>query len=756
VVARATHRVVFDPRYDEQAYDPPLTSPPVHFAVREVVSETRFSIVATRSVAEESSWPYRRVPLTGELMISRKGDLSVPALVFVHYGGTAQNGVDYEALPWAVKLAPGEAATRLEVRAVPDKALEGTETLIARLSPCPPDTDPPLGIPCVAVEIDPAAAVAEVIVCEDALCDRAATVRITAPQDGDRFAAGAVIPISAVAIDPRGAITRVEFWADAQRIGVSEVVFVREPDPGTPVFHEFLWKEAPPGRHVLSARARDAAGAEVVSAEVQFTVAETAALRVAIVKPLSGAVFTPADTVEVRAVASGAGSGAVALEIRAGGRLLGSAKESELAVTWANPPVGVHILTAQATDAAGQVATSEPVKILVRESVPVSFVRRDLPPAYTPGRPLQVTLVAVPPRLGHAWAVADRPPSKWQVEQISDEGVFDAAKGEVKFGPFTDMAERKLTYVVTPPENAQGRYEFTGEAAFDGIVSQVTGDRVVSPAGETHPADLALPAFAIDLAEVTRYAAAWKEGKEWPSGPVPIPPAYVTRAGMIWRQGERYLFDPSAEPPECWVPKGTREDPTPPDGVRPLAERTLTGPVAPGREIDVQVAVVPGPGVSVFAVEEQIPEGWTFNGANAEAKFDAARRQIRWGPFYRGEAVMLRYQLVPPADVASLGELAGRASFDGRDQAVSGIARLLAGDAASAVAFGDVRAKAGGLRLQVRGQPGQLCQIEVSTDLIRWLPLQTVFVLEDGKVEIADDVPLGPARFFRVRPSVSR
>src|SRR5688572_33271218 len=37
--------------------------------------------------------------------------------------------------------------------------------------------------------------------------------------------------------------------------------------------------------------------------------------------------------------------------------------------------------------------------------------------------------------------------------------------------------------------------------------------------------------FAIVLDEVTAYAAAWKTGESWPTGPSPIPVSNVTSAG---------------------------------------------------------------------------------------------------------------------------------------------------------------------------------------------------------------------------------
>lgn len=753
LVAKATRRIVFQPRYEEQILDPPAISAPVSVAVLEDSARPVFSIAATRAVAEESSFPYRRLPLTGEFTISRTGDLTQPASVFVHYGGRAENGVDCERLPLQVTVPSGEAAVSLEVKAIPDEIVERPEKLIAWLSACPPRTDPPLGVPCVGVEIDPERVWAVVTICDDARCGQEATLEITAPRDGAVFPVGAPITINALAIDPLGAITRVEFWADEQQIGVSEIWFFRAPDPGTPIHHEFVWNNAKPGAHTLFARAKDSAGLDVASFPVQIDVGEPLPLRVAIVEPSSGAVFAPDDTVQIRALALTAGAAVAKLEIHADGQLLGSTEAAELTVEWKQPPAGPHALSAHVVARDGQEATSRPVRILVCEPPALGFVQRDLPPAYSPGVAFEVKLVAAPSRLGNAWAVAEQPPAGWSLADISDDGVFDAAQGRVKFGPYTDLAGRTLTYKVTPPANVRGQFEFSGQAALDGHVAPVGGDQVISSSTQMHPADFDPEDFAIGLGEVTAYAAAWKQGAPWPAGPVPVPLNYVTRAGQIWRQGETYLYDPSrGAPPECWVPDAAGGDP----GVRTVsphrAERQLSGPVTPGAVLDVQIAIRPDPSAGAFAVVEQVPAGWTFLNADAGAFYDPARGQIRWGPFYSAEPVTVTYRIESPAFVASFASLSGHASFDGRDQPILGARSVLAEDASTAIRFRGISQDGGAIRLVVGGLPGQMCQIDSSIDLVNWVPHRLVFVLDDGRVEVNESEPPTRARFFRVRP----
>jgi len=660
VVAQATRRIMFQPRYEEQILDPPAVSAPVSVAVIGDSAGVRFRIAATRPVAEESAFPYRRLPLVGEFTISRTGDLTQPATVFVHYSGSAENGVDCEPLPSLVTIPAGKESMSLEVKAIPDKALERSEKLVARLSACPPRTDPPPGVPCLPVRIDPEHSWAVVTICDDARCGQAATLQITSPRDDARFPVGAPITLNAVAIDPLGAITRVEFWAGEQQIGVSEIWFFRAPDPGTPIHHEFVWSDAKAGAHTLTARAKDSVGLDVASS---------------------------------------------------------------------------------------------PVRILVRDAPAGIFVERDLPAAYTPGVAFEVRLAVAPPGPGNAWAVADQPPAGWSVADISDGGVFDATRGQVKFGPCLDLTARTLTYRSIPPSDAQGRCEFSGEAAFDGTIVPIGGDSVIESSTQTHPADLDPQDFAIGLGEVTAYAAAWKQGATWTSGPVPIPLDYVTRAGQIWRQGEFYAHDPGQGPtPECWVPTAAGGGPGLDDLSAHRIVRSFAGPGAPGDVLEVRIAVTPDGPVGAFAIEERVPEGWTFVDADPDATCNPADRQIRWGPFYTADPTVLKYRIGSPVFAASFAPFSGRASFDGHNQPILGARSVLAEDASTAVRFQGITRGAGTVRFVLGGPPGQVCQIESSTDLIDWTPHRRVFVLDDGTVEVQDDALPARARFFRVRP----
>ena len=99
-----------------------------------------------------------------------------------------------------------------------------------------------------------------------------------------------------------------------------------------------------------------------------------------------------------------------------------------------------------------------------------------------------------------------------------------------------------------------------------------------------------------------------------------------------------------------------------------------------------------------------------------------------------------------------MGHLRGLASFDGRDQRILGAQFVLAMDPDTAPRFRGLYREGRGLRLEISGRPGQVCEVETSADLVNWTPHCRAFVPEAGVVEVEDTAPAGPARFFRVRP----
>lgn len=103
----------------------------------------------------------------------------------------------------------------------------------------------------------------------------APVVTILTPTNGSVFPAPSEIVIEAETRDPDGYADTVEFFADNQKIGQAQVVFVQEPTPGQPIQFEFMWTNPPPGHHVLVATTRDNVGARGISPAVHIHVGGT-------------------------------------------------------------------------------------------------------------------------------------------------------------------------------------------------------------------------------------------------------------------------------------------------------------------------------------------------------------------------------------------------------------------------------------------------------------------------------------------------
>jgi hypothetical protein len=477
--------------------------------------------------------------------------------------------------------------------------------------------------------------------------------------------------------------------------------------------------------------------------------------RVALFAPEPGAVFEAGERIVVAAEASDPDGSIARLEVRAGDRVIGSAAEGSLKFEWEEATPGIQVLTARAVDNAGAEAASQPVRILVRGREDMSFVRRELPPAYAPGHALTVMLVAEPPRRGTAYAVEDQPPAGWVVDEVSDGGAYDAAHGKVKFGPFTDRETRRFSYRVTPPSDAAGPQQFAGTASLDGAASPILGDTAVEPAGEFHPADAKPQDHGVTADELTAYAAAWKAGHSWSAGANAIPLSFVTRAGAIWRAGEGYAFEPLAgAPPLCWVPSPSKPALAGAEAGRGegKADREAAGHCVAGAATAVEVTIEPPAGTQAWAAEETVPPGWAVSDLAEGGEFDAASRCLRWGLFLGDAARTLRYRLTPPEGVASLALLAGRVSFDGSDRPIAGGRESLALPPGKELRIHSVRRGPDGrVVLRLGGQANQVVVVESSADLSHWTEVRPVW-LTDDETDCEDPAAGETPRFYRLRP----
>ncbi len=180
------------------------------------------------------------------------------------------------------------------------------------------------------------------------------TVSITSPANNAQFTAGAPITINATASDPNGAVTKVEFFSGATKLGE---------DATSP--YSLAWNNAATGVHILTAKVTDSGNSVVTSASVSITVLANVAPTVSITGPANNAQFTIGAAIPITATASDAGGSITKVEFFRGATKLGEDLTSPYSFAWNNASLGAHVLTAKATDNLNNSTISAPVNITV-------------------------------------------------------------------------------------------------------------------------------------------------------------------------------------------------------------------------------------------------------------------------------------------------------------------------------------------------------------------------------------------------------
>lgn len=348
------------------------------------------SIKATRRLAEETASPLRRLNLIGEFTIARSGGTEGDQPVWLHLSGTATAGEDYESPRILVTIPNGEESVAIPIKAIFDRIPEGIETVIATIDNCPPNG---LRAPCYQFEIDPDASSATVFIREDGIS--VASLHLSSPEAGDLFKPGQPVPLRVTAIHLESFITRVAFFAGDKQIGVSEIAFIRPPDPGTPITHGFEWEDAPIGTHVLTARVNDRNAQDLISNEVKIVVGvpnENRPPKVVLTKPQSGDRFPAGESIELIADGADADGHIVLMEFFANGEKIGERRrahgdeldspnaDQRFPFKWQDPLPGTYVLTTRATDNGGASTDSEPIRISIHERnerPSISVIARD-------------------------------------------------------------------------------------------------------------------------------------------------------------------------------------------------------------------------------------------------------------------------------------------------------------------------------------------------------------------------------------------
>jgi hypothetical protein len=101
-----------------------------------------------------------------------------------------------------------------------------------------------------------------------------------------------------------------------------------------------------------------------------------------------------------------------------------------------------------------------------------------MPGEFVPAESLAVEILVQPPANVAVYAAQDQVPAGWSVKEISHGGEFDAASGQVKWGPYRDNTARALHYQASAGANKVAVASFVGVVSFDGANVPVSGPRL--------------------------------------------------------------------------------------------------------------------------------------------------------------------------------------------------------------------------------------------------------------------------------------
>lgn len=179
---------------------------------------------------------------------------------------------------------------------------------------------------------------------------------VIAPVEGATSVVNEAITVSADASDPDGSVVNVEFFAGATLIGSDNLA------P-----YSISWTPTVAGPYAITAKATDDSAAVTTSAAVNITVTETPLFppTAELTAPTNGQSFDEGVAITVSANAADQDGTVSKVDFYDGANLIGTATVAPYSIVYNNASVGVHELTAVATDNDNLTGTSAVVTITV-------------------------------------------------------------------------------------------------------------------------------------------------------------------------------------------------------------------------------------------------------------------------------------------------------------------------------------------------------------------------------------------------------
>ena len=188
------------------------------------------------------------------------------------------------------------------------------------------------------------------------------TTALTTPTNNAVLKFGQPIALQAIVVTNGAGLRQLDFYADTTLLDSrSNAPFLT------------IWTNAALGNYALTAVATDTNGLSATSAVVNVSVQIIAGVTGTMTSPTNGAVFNLGVPITLAAVITTNGSTAKQTDFYDGATWLGSAASAPFTLTWEGAALGLHALTAVATDAEDLRATSAVVNVTVKSDLLIHY-----------------------------------------------------------------------------------------------------------------------------------------------------------------------------------------------------------------------------------------------------------------------------------------------------------------------------------------------------------------------------------------------
>ena len=270
---------------------------------------------------------------------------------------TVPTGGTTASLPWTGL----EAGKNYEWYATANDSVNSTTSTTRRFSTTPPAAPGSHVLTAVATDNSNLSTLSAAVTFS--ITNTPPVVTLADPDESESFGdAPASTHFEAIASDSDGTISKVEFYANALKVGE---VSTPEVDGVTYIYN---WNTGYTGTYLLTAKAYDNLGAVTTSTEIRtlhVTNTDNAAPSVSITSPTNNGVFGTVSTITINASATDTDGILAKVEFYQGTTKLGEDSTAPYSFNWCGAAAGVYSLTAIATDNDGGTTSSAAVNIAV-------------------------------------------------------------------------------------------------------------------------------------------------------------------------------------------------------------------------------------------------------------------------------------------------------------------------------------------------------------------------------------------------------